>query len=108
MAGLLLLGSVTTFVLSDLEFAVSDPFQDDGERERSDHIRGDTAISRRYMTRNRSALVKISYNPKCQDFTEKTIDYKEPSETLQVVEALQTYTMALSRVWPEDRTGHTL
>ena len=26
---------------------VSDPFQDDGERERSDHVRGDTAISRR-------------------------------------------------------------
>ena len=36
---------------------VSDPFLDDGERERSDPGRADTAISRRWMTRNRSALV---------------------------------------------------
>ena len=35
---------------------VSDPFLDDGERERSDPGRADTAISRRWMTRNRPAL----------------------------------------------------
>ena len=38
---------------------MSNPFLDDGERERSDHKRGDTAISRRWMARNRSALVDI-------------------------------------------------
>ena len=36
---------------------VSDPLQDDSERERSDPGRGDTAISRRWMTRNHPALV---------------------------------------------------
>ena len=41
LAGLLLLWSVTTFVLSYLEFAVSDPFQDDGKQERCDYVRGD-------------------------------------------------------------------
>ena len=38
---------------------VSDPFLDDGERERSDPGRADTAISRRWMTCNRSALVQM-------------------------------------------------
>ena len=36
---------------------VSDPFLDDGERDRSDPGRADTAISRRWMTRNRPVLV---------------------------------------------------
>ena len=39
---------------------MSDPFQDDGEREQSDHVRGDTAIFRRYVTRNRSALFQTA------------------------------------------------
>ena len=37
---------------------MSDPFLDDGEQERSDHWSGDTAISRRLMARNRSALMR--------------------------------------------------
>ena len=40
--------------------SVSDPFLDDGERERSDPGRADTAISRRWMARNRPALVGTS------------------------------------------------
>ena len=36
---------------------VSNPFQDDGERERSDHVRNDTPISRRQMACNRSTLI---------------------------------------------------
>ena len=36
---------------------VSNPFLDDGERERSDPGRADTAISRRWMTLNRPALI---------------------------------------------------
>jgi hypothetical protein len=54
-------GPVLTISLDNLvplvASPVSDPFLDDCERERSDPGRADTPISRRWMTRNRSALV---------------------------------------------------
>ena len=55
-----------------------------------------------------SRNARISFQGKDRDFIRETLDYREPTETWQVVEALQVYTMALSRVWPDDWTGHAL
>ena len=50
----------------------------------------------------------ISFHRKQGDFIRETLDYREPTETWQIVEALQVYTMALARVWPEHWMGHAL
>ena len=51
---------------------------------------------------------KISYKGTGGDFVRETLNYREPTETWQIVEALQMYIMCLSRVWPKDWTGHAL
>ena len=55
-----------------------------------------------------SREAKISYKGTDGDFVRETLNYREPTETWQIVEALQMYTMCLSRVWPKDWTGHAL
>ena len=55
-----------------------------------------------------SRNARISFQGKDRDFIRETLDYREPTETWQVVEALQVYTMVLSRVWPDNWTGHAL
>ena len=55
-----------------------------------------------------SRNARISFKSKQRDFTRETLDFKDLIETWQIVEALQTYTMALARVWPEEWTGHAL
>ena len=55
-----------------------------------------------------SRNAKISFNEKKGNFIRETLDYREPTETWQIVEALQIYTMAQSRVWPDNWTGHAL
>ena len=55
-----------------------------------------------------SRNARISFQGKDGDFIRKTLDYREPTETWQIVEALQIHTMALTRVWPNYWTGYTL
>ena len=54
----------------------------------------------------RAALIMI--NERNNSFVEPTMDCKDPRETWQVIDALNTYTLALSAVWPEDWTGQAL
>ena len=75
------------------------------------HDRGSILTLKMFWPLNhdvQSRNARISFHGKQGDFTRETLDYREPTETWQVVEALQVYTMAMARVWPEDWTGHAL
>ena len=75
------------------------------------HNRGSILTIKMFLPSNfdvQSRASRIMYNAKQKDFTHETLDFKEATETWQIVEALQAYTMALARVWPEDWTGHAL
>ena len=75
------------------------------------HDRGSILIIKIFMPLNhdvQSRNARISFQGKDGDFIRETLDYKEPTETWQIVEALQIYIMALARVWPDDWTGHAL
>ena len=65
---------------------VSDPFLDDGERERSDPRRGETGFYRRCMACNRSPLVHIDQNGGCSNNLELVEDH---TDSLVAVEAVR-------------------
>ena len=75
------------------------------------HDRGAILTIKRFLPMNHcvsSREAKISCKGTDGDFVRETLNYREPTETWQIVEAFQMYTMCLSRLWPEDWTGHAL
>ena len=75
------------------------------------HDRGAILTIKMFLPTNHnvsSKEAKISYKGTDGDFVRETLNYREPTETWQIVEALQVYTMCLSRVWTEDWTGQAL
>ena len=74
------------------------------------HNRGSELTIRMFWSKNhdvRSRQTRISVN-KDNTYLEPTLDFKDPRETWELVEALNTPTLALHRVWPEDWTGMAL
>ena len=72
--------------------------------------RGSELTVRMFWPKNhdvRQRQRRISVN-KDNTYLEPTLDFKDPRETWELVEALNTYTLALHRVWPEDWTGLAL
>ena len=74
------------------------------------HDRGSNITIRMFWPKNRDVMTKQTriLVHKDNTFLEPTLDFKDPRETWQLMEALNTYTLALSRVWPEDWTGLAL
>ena len=74
------------------------------------HDRGNEITIRMFWPKNHDVTTRqtrISMK-KDNSFLEPTLDFKDPRETWELVEALNTYTLALHRVWPEDWTGFAL
>ena len=74
------------------------------------HDRGSDITIKMFWPRNHDVVTKssrISIN-KDNSFLEPALDFKNPRETWEFVEALHTYTLVLHRVWPEDWTGLAL
>ena len=74
------------------------------------HDRGSEITIRMFWPKNHDVTTRqtrISMK-KDNSFLEPTLDFKDPRETWELVEALNTYTLALHRVWPEDWTGFAL
>ena len=75
------------------------------------HDRGAILTVKMFLPMNHdvsSREARISYKGTDGDFVRESLNYKDPTETWQIVEALHVYTMCLSRVWPEDWTGAAL
>ena len=75
------------------------------------HDRGAIVTIKMFLPMNHdvsSRNAKISIKGSDGDFVRETLDYREPTEPWQIVEALTVYTMCLSRIWPDDWTGHAL
>ena len=74
------------------------------------HDRGSELTIRMFWPKNHDVTTRqtsISMK-KDNSFLEPALDFKDPRETWELVEALNTYTLALHRVWPEDWTGFAL
>ena len=74
------------------------------------HDRGSEITIRMFWPKNHDVTTRqtrISVK-KDNSYLEPTLDFKDPRETWELVEALNTYTLALHRVWPEDWTGLAL
>ena len=74
------------------------------------HDRGSELTIRMFWPKNHDVhfrQTRISMK-KDNSFLEPTLDFKDPRETWELVEALNSYTLALHRVWPEDWTGLAL
>ena len=75
------------------------------------HDRGAILTVKMFLPSNHdvsSREANISFKGKDGDFVRETLNYREPTETWQIVEGLQVYTMCLSRIWRDDWTGHAL
>ena len=75
------------------------------------HDRGAILTIKMFLSMNHdvsSREAKISYKGTDGDFVRETLNYREPTETWPMFEALQMYTMYLSRVLPKDWTGPAL
>ena len=74
------------------------------------HDRGSELTIRMFWPKNHDVTTRqtrISVK-KDNTYLEPTLDFKDPRKTWELVEALNTYTLALHRVWPEDWTGLAL
>ena len=74
------------------------------------HDRGSELTIRMFWPKNHDVTTRqtrISVK-KDNSYLEPTLDFKDPRETWELVEALNSYTLALHRVWPEDWTGFAL
>ena len=74
------------------------------------HDRGSELTIRMFWPKNHDVITRqtrIVVN-KYNTYLEPTLDFKDPRETWELVVALNTYTLALHRVWPEDWTGLAL
>ena len=74
------------------------------------HDRGSELTIRMFWPKNHDVTTRqtrISVK-KDNSYLEPTFDFKDPRETWELVEALNTYTLALHRIWPEDWTGLAL
>ena len=74
------------------------------------HDRGSDITICMFWPKNHDVMTKQTriLAHKDNTFLEPTLDFKDPRETWELVEALNTYTLALHRVWPEDWTGLAL
>ena len=74
------------------------------------HDRGSELTIRMFWPKNHDVTTRqtrISVK-KDNTYLEPTLDFKDPRETWELVEALNTYALALHRIWPEDWTGLAL
>ena len=74
------------------------------------HDRGSEITIRMFWPKNHDVTTRqtrISVK-KDNSYLESTLDFKDPRETWELVEALNTYTLVLHRIWPEDWTGLAL
>ena len=74
------------------------------------HDRGSDITICMFWPKNHDVMTKQTRISAHKDntFLEPTLDFKDPTETWELVEALNIYTLALHRVWPEDWTGLAL
>ena len=74
------------------------------------HDRGSDITICMFWPKNHDVMTKQTRISAHKDntFLEPTLDFKDPTETWELVEALNIYTLALHRVWPEDWTGIAL